>query len=251
MGDRPDFSIQRVLGDIQRVISGQFWQLLVIVGPLYLVPCMLVGVSDIYTADPDAGWLESIRNQRGGNLIIAFFGLFVVPAVTFLTVRYLQGKPVSPGKALNRGFSLFFAMWGMNILTTLGIILGLVFFVIPGLLCAVLWSVARPIRVMEKGMGVTDAIGASSDLTRGRRWPIFGLLVIFAGTVVLGYVALIGAIYAVSYLAPVYSDWISYVILSPLWVTQYMLTFTIGAAAIYRELRRDREQDEQMAVVFT
>ena len=44
---------------------------------------------------------------------------------------------------------------------------------------ATAWIMAVPAQVVEQP-GVFGAIGRSADLTRGHRWPIFGLMIIFA-----------------------------------------------------------------------
>jgi hypothetical protein len=56
--------------------------------------------------------------------------------------------------------------------------LGLILLVVPGILFAVVMSVAVPVRVVEHTR-VLIAFDRSQELTGGCRWPIFGVLVTY------------------------------------------------------------------------
>ena len=60
----------------------------------------------------------------------------------------------------------------------LGIFGGAILLLVPGLILAVMWSVVAPACVVER-TGVFGAFSRSQELTRGYRWPIFGLYVAF------------------------------------------------------------------------
>jgi hypothetical protein len=86
----------------------------------------------------------------------------------------------------NLGWTLFRLVIG-TVLYGLAVLVGLLFFVVPGIYLAVaLFFFSYEIIVEEKG--VLDAFGGSLDLTAGNRLPLFILGLIFAilGTVVSG-----------------------------------------------------------------
>lgn len=70
-------------------------------------------------------------------------------------------------------------------------VLGYVLLIIPGLLLQIMWIAAVPVCVAERpGFA---ALGRSAALTEGRRWPIFGLMIIYT----VGAVAIALAVGAV------------------------------------------------------
>ncbi len=67
----------------------------------------------------------------------------------------------------------------------IGILIGFILIVIPGLILATLWAVAAPVVVLERPGGLR-ALGRSRELVRGNGWNVFAvilLLVIVVGVV--------------------------------------------------------------------
>jgi hypothetical protein len=72
----------------------------------------------------------------------------------------------------------FLPLIGLTILWWLGVALGWVMLMVPGLILLTMWSVSMPALVAED-TGVIGAFGRSRGLTKGLRWPIFGTLLVF------------------------------------------------------------------------
>src|SRR3954452_581231 len=68
---------------------------------------------------------------------------------------------------------------GLAIVAGIGIAIGFVLLIIPGLILLTIWAVAAPVMVIEHP-GVFAALGRSRDLVRGYGWPVFGTIVIAA-----------------------------------------------------------------------
>ncbi len=84
----------------------------------------------------------------------------------------------------------------LGILAGVGVLIGFILLVIPGLILLTIWAVAAPVVVIES-KGATEALGRSRELVRGNGWTVFGVLVvIFAGEIVLSLI--VGSIGAVS-----------------------------------------------------
>jgi hypothetical protein len=66
---------------------------------------------------------------------------------------------------------------GAGILAGLGIAIGFVLLVIPGLYLITIWSVVIPVVVLER-RGVGEAFGRSRSLVRGHGWNVFGVIVL-------------------------------------------------------------------------
>lgn len=74
---------------------------------------------------------------------------------------------------------------GFGILFGLGVGIGFLLLIVPGLILLTFWSVGAPAIVVE-GIGPIDAFGRSWKLVRGNAWPVFGtLLVVLLITIVI------------------------------------------------------------------
>ena len=74
---------------------------------------------------------------------------------------------------------------GVLIVAASGLPLLVVFVLIPMMYLAIAWWVVIPATVVERP-GVLAAFSRSAELTRGRRWAIFGLVIIF----LIGYIVI-------------------------------------------------------------
>jgi hypothetical protein len=83
---------------------------------------------------------------------------------------------------------------GAGILAGLGIGVGFLLFVVPGLILLTIWSVIAPVIVVEHS-GAIDAFGRSRQLVRGNGWQVFGaiVIVIIIVAVVQGILGAIGS----------------------------------------------------------
>jgi hypothetical protein len=82
---------------------------------------------------------------------------------------------------------------GAGILSGIGIGVGLVLLIAPGLILLTIWSVIAPVIVVERS-GVFAAFGRSRELVRGHGWQVFwviavGFLISFAGSILFGAIA--------------------------------------------------------------
>ena len=77
---------------------------------------------------------------------------------------------------------------GVSILGGIGIGVGFVLCIVPGLFLLTFWSVVAPVTVIERP-GVFSAFGRSWELVRGYAWPVFGTIVLVFLLVVAASVA--------------------------------------------------------------
>jgi hypothetical protein len=66
---------------------------------------------------------------------------------------------------------------GFGILFGIGVTIGFLLLVVPGLILITFWSVGAPAIVVE-GIGPVDAFGRSWRLVRGDAWAVFGTLLV-------------------------------------------------------------------------
>jgi hypothetical protein len=126
-----------------------------------------------------------------------------------------------------------------GILAGLGIALGLVLLVIPGLFLLSRWFLITPAIVVE-GRSAGESFGRSWELTRGHAWSTLGLIVLTFLIVIIGG-AVVGALIT-AVLAPLsdlIASWISNVVVNSLIAPFVALAWTL---AYYRLAERPLEQ---------
>ena len=90
----------------------------------------------------------------------------------------------SVGDLLRSVEPVLLPLMGVSILYALGVAIGFVFLIIPGLILLVIWSVVAPVTVLERP-GVFAAFGRSRELVRGNGWNVFGVIVIVGLAVIV------------------------------------------------------------------
>lgn len=83
----------------------------------------------------------------------------------------------SVGELLRSVEPVFWQLLAVSVLFGLGVGIGFVLLIIPGLILLVIWSVVAPVTVLERP-GVFAAFGRSREMVRGNGWNVFGVIVI-------------------------------------------------------------------------
>jgi len=127
----------------------------------------------------------------GGLLTVAaaFFLTIVPPSISagiiiYGVFRYLQDQPFTIADCVRAAIGRLGMLILVSLVAGLLIALGLMLFVIPGIILALMFAVVGPVVVVEK-QGVGGALGRSSNLTKSRRLRVF---LIFLVTIVLVYI---------------------------------------------------------------
>jgi MFS family permease len=118
------------------------------------------------------------------------FLVLVANAVQLIGNAWYQGTVVEAVRDIRDGrrdFTLgdLFAsalgvIWplvAVGILFGVGVFVGFILLIVPGLFLLTIWAVVVPVTVVERP-GVIEAFGRSRELVRGNGWPVFGVLVI-------------------------------------------------------------------------
>ncbi|RAK57552.1 YciC family protein [Phenylobacterium deserti] len=96
-----------------------------------------------------------------------------------LLLADLAGGKLSLGEAFQEGLRIFLPVLGVSILVALAAAVGMVLLIVPGLIIITAWCVSTVV-VAAEGTGVIEAIKRSAFLTRGNRWRIFALFILWA-----------------------------------------------------------------------
>lgn len=134
-----------------------------------------------------SGYDENPNEVWGATGAVAL-ALVSTPLVTAVHVTVVQdvaaGRPVSTTRALSAGFEAFPLVLLVVLLSALGVALGLILLVVPGIFLAVRWFVAAQTAVIERPGGAPAALRRSSELVKGSWWRVLGiavLLILVAG----------------------------------------------------------------------
>jgi hypothetical protein len=135
--------------------------------------------------------------QAAGGLILILLAAAVRAAGHALYVGFVvrlvqdtrDGKrDEGVGDLFSAAMPAILPLIGFGILFGIGVTIGFLFLIVPGLILITFWSVGAPAIVAE-GIGPIDAFKRSWQLVRGDAWSVFGVLL-----VVLLIVILIGVV---------------------------------------------------------
>jgi len=237
-------------------------------------PVATLGIAFAFGAVPSVLLSWGIQNFRaesldlfGGLAAIAIALVTIVVAVLLsmitqgalvrATVAYSEGRKASFGESAMAGLSVALPLFLLGILSSLGIALGFILLIVPGVMLYVMWSVAAPALVEER-LGPVEALGRSRDLTRGARWKIFGLTLVVLVVYWL-FSALIGVLGVMFYggvqnFAEMATQGlpIGYLVFSALIQTITAAVWGVIQTSLYVELRnwKDGPPTEQLADIF-
>lgn len=125
--------------------------------------------------------------DAGSSLTSAAFELGVA-ILSVIAGYFVLSKLLESAGRLKATDTRIWAYVGMSILSMIGIVLGMLLLLIPGLILLVRWSAASGFLIGGR-RGIAESLGASWEATRGYSWPIF-----FAGLVLfLGLIIIAGA----------------------------------------------------------
>jgi hypothetical protein len=94
----------------------------------------------------------------------------------------------SPGQLLRAVTPVLGQLILVGIIAGVGIVIGFVLIIIPGLILITIWSVVAPVVVLENP-GALAALRRSRELVRGNGWPVFGVILVLY--IVVGVVSFI------------------------------------------------------------
>jgi hypothetical protein len=162
--------VREVVREVWRLFLTRFWRTLIIVA-LMLAPLQLV----VKLLDPD---LSSV--QQGWWLWVAVsatVALVAFPWVVGSVVHDVAAGERSPASSYARTASRLPDLVISAVVTTAGILVGTLAFLVPGLLLMARWALVVPLVVLE-GNDWRTAISRSNELVRGRTWSVVGIFVL-------------------------------------------------------------------------
>jgi hypothetical protein len=164
-----------VLGESWRLYTKFFTRFFVVAAIVFLIINLLGAL------------LGAIAGTGSGvRLLVALLATVISLVGTF----WLQGALVyavddvrdgridsSVGELFERVQPYLWTLIGAGLLAGLGIAIGLVLLIVPGLILLTWWCLIVPVIVLE-GKHVGESFSRSRDLVRGHAWTVFGVVIV-------------------------------------------------------------------------
>jgi hypothetical protein len=234
-----DFRVGHVLSQAWSLLSRNFLRFFVVTAAAAVPQAASSTIGDPFHVLQLAG----IKLEGFGPLLGHVLTTVSEAAVLYGAFQNMRGEPVNLGESMRVGLRRFFPVVGVALTMTILGVLGLIVFVVPGLMFFTMSFVAIPACVVDK-RGVFASIGRSSDLTRGYRWKIFALMLFWYVSDAIAE----GVIDAVTSATGAVPAFAAYVIWNGIWGAFY----AIFAVVTYHDLRVAKEgvDTAQIAAVF-
>jgi hypothetical protein len=230
--------IGAILSEAWGLYTRFFGRFVIVAGVVYLA---LGAISTIIE--------ESAPSGDGGRALAAL----VAAVVSFIGYFWIQGVLVVLTADVRDGvaddsFSQLFArvrphlgaLILAGILAGLGIVVGFILLIVPGLYLLTRWSMIGPAILLER-VSAAASFTRSHELVRGRAWPVFGILLVLflvnviAGGIIVGLVAAMGG--------GAVGNWIGTALAS----TVVAPFIAIATTLVYFRLSADRPADARPA----
>ena len=177
-----------------------------------------------------------------GWLVSMVAGAILQGALVHGAIEDLNGGRPSISNSLSVGLRAFLPLIGIAVLAGVGLLVGYLLLVVPGVILTCMWMVAVPAFIAERTT-ILGAFGRSAELTRGNRWRILGVLLLWVCTLfvislVVGFVGGIAAFMTGGAGDPANP---ATILTNAVTGSLSILVGATAAAVLYVELRKARE----------
>ncbi|MDA0338892.1 MAG: hypothetical protein O2910_03490 [Proteobacteria bacterium] len=237
---------------IGEVIAESFSILIKNLVPFLVLAIILVAIPGfiLNRLTYSAGSLEAIQTLTiVGSLISGVLGYVLTAAIVYGAFQTMTGKTASLGEIVSRGLGVVLPVIGVALLVGIGTAIGTLLLVVPGIILMTMWAVAIPAAVLERP-GVIASITRSAELTKGNRWQVFGLYVVYA--VIALVIGLIFGGAAVAGSMGGGGGGLIFVIFSVLFTAALQAYFGVAVTVLYGKLRniKDGVSVTEIAKIF-
>ena len=174
---REQVQIGRVFRRVFEIYVGQASVLMPAAAVVFVVSGILSTL--LVAASPGLAVVALIISLVAGTL---FTGMIVELVADVRDGR----RDASAGTLLRAATPVLGQLILVGFVAAVGIVIGFIFVIVPGLILITVWSVAAPVVVLERPPGL-GALRRSRELVRGNGWRVFG--VIFVLTILVSLVA--------------------------------------------------------------
>ena len=158
---------------VGRVLSRGFGVLFRNLGPFLLLgmaaslPSFVLDVVGIVSTGIEGFDFDTETWSGGIGTAEFMLSLIVSAMMVYGTVQDLRGHPAGFKESIQRGFELATPALVVGFVAALIFVIGLLLFVIPGVIAMLVFWIALPVAVVER-LGVGDSLRRSAALSEGR-----------------------------------------------------------------------------------
>lgn len=128
-----------------------------------------------------------LGGAAGVAIVLLFWALATLyQGMVVLLVKDLQDgrRDHSVGELLQSVEPVLLRLIAVSVLFAIGVGIGFVLLIVPGLILLTMWCLVAPVTVLERP-GIFRAFSRSRELVRGNGWPVFGVIAVVYLTVLV------------------------------------------------------------------
>lgn len=167
--------IGAILSEAWGLYTRFFVRFIVVAGVVFLA---LGAISAIIEQGVSGDGLESVAASLG-TLVVSIVGYFWIQGV--LVVLTADVRDGVADHAFGELFARVRPSLGplilAGVLAAIGIVIGIILLVVPGLYLLTRWALIAPALIIEK-LEAGQSFTRSHELVKGHAWPVFGLLIL-------------------------------------------------------------------------
>ena len=165
-----EFRIGSVIGRGISIFFGNIVAFAIVTVVLFIVPVLLT-LFVFLPMGPQAGGILTMLVW-----MIAYFWLSA--ALVYGVVSDLRGNKAGVGQILSGALAVLIPVFFLSIVVGILVGIGTLLLIVPGVILYVMFWVAVPVAVVERA-GVMGSMKRSMELTKGCRWKVFFILVVW------------------------------------------------------------------------
>ncbi len=239
--------IGRVIGRGFAVLGRNFLPFLAVALLLSFLPVVFVNYA-LGEIDFGDGAISLLSPFFQFSTLLAWITSFILQVILIRSsIRQFGGRTPDLAGSAALSLRLLLPMIGLGIVSGLGIVLGMILLIVPGVILYLMWIVAVPVLVEERP-GIFASLRRSAELTRGSKGRIFLLLVLF----IIVWFVISTVIVSLFGLNPPAPGLTLMALGEALGSTLTALVGAVMIASLYAELKQVREGSdvEELAAIF-
>jgi hypothetical protein len=168
-----EFRIGRVLSRTLSLLSRNF--------PIYFVVAAIAALPGVFVETTVSAGKAAFSAHF--LVVLAMIALSPLSHAIMLHTAFqdMSGRRISLSESVGAALGRWLPLIGLSICVGFAVMCGVILLVVPGIILMIMWYVANPACIVER-LGVFASMARSSELTKGHRWPIFGMWVLIAIT---------------------------------------------------------------------
>jgi hypothetical protein len=174
-----DFRVGRILSRTSSVLSRNFLPFFIVTAIANLPGPLIVKFSTDRADTSPESTLQGVGIAMLALVLTVVLNGLCQAIVLYGAFQDMRGRRVSLVESLQVGLRRFFSIIVLLFVAYLVIGLAFLLLLVPGFILFTIWFVATPVCVVET-LGPIQSLRRSSQLTKGHRWAIFGLIVLVA-----------------------------------------------------------------------